>query len=551
MKKLLLVLVFTAMGMFKGQSQALVQTYVDRCTGQVNVYSVPMNGSTVVAFYNRSRVFTAQEFQNGTLQAWLEETYLWWTSLSPCSTAVTGVNNTTQQTQQTTQQATEAAQNATQAATQQVPDVPPTPTATPPVQETISTPDTSTTPDTSATTTAPDTSSTPDTQGAGSDASTGTDQTATGGSEASTSDTQADSQQTDTSSGSENTTTEETTSTESSDSSESTETSESQESTDESSTEETSGEAGDDEGNSNDGEASEEETEAENVEEESTEEESTEEESTEEESTEEEAEEEESTEEEAEEEESEEEETEEEETEEEEEEEEEEEKKALPIVLSANVLSQQSPTGEYSTAAQFGFSQSSLLGDRTYGATLMAWSNGQQFMLNFNYSKVNINDKGRVNRVYSAALGGAKMFSTYMATMNHSFVFLGKKGSATGLAFGTSVTSVELDVRGGLVYYDDISVSTSLTGFYTKPIMYSPRLTFSPMIAVSSPFANVSLFDLKNINFNKDLIFIGGTSLNYKLTKRFNLNIGATFIEATIPQFPTLANYMIGGKMTF
>ena len=78
------------MGMFKGHSQALVQTYVDRCTGQVSVFSVPMNGSTVVAFYNKSRVFTSQDFQNGTLQAWLEETYLWWTSLSPCSTTTTG-----------------------------------------------------------------------------------------------------------------------------------------------------------------------------------------------------------------------------------------------------------------------------------------------------------------------------------------------------------------------------------------------------------------------------------------------------------------------------
>ena len=77
MKKLLLVIVLTAMGMFKGHSQALVQTYMDRCTGQVRVFSVPMNGSTVVAFYDRSRVFTSQEFSNGTLQAWLEEFQAW------------------------------------------------------------------------------------------------------------------------------------------------------------------------------------------------------------------------------------------------------------------------------------------------------------------------------------------------------------------------------------------------------------------------------------------------------------------------------------------
>ena len=112
MKKLLFFIVLTAMGMFKGHSQALVQTYMDRCTGQVRVFSVPMNGSTVVAFYDRSRVFTAQEFSNGSLQAWLEETYLWWTALSPCSTTTTGAQATQQTTQQTTQQATQAATNA-------------------------------------------------------------------------------------------------------------------------------------------------------------------------------------------------------------------------------------------------------------------------------------------------------------------------------------------------------------------------------------------------------------------------------------------------------
>ena len=81
------------------------------------VYTVQMNGSTVVAYYNKSRVFTAAEFSNGTLQAWLEETYAWWQALSPCSTN-NATNNTTQQTtQNATTNATNAANNATSNAT--------------------------------------------------------------------------------------------------------------------------------------------------------------------------------------------------------------------------------------------------------------------------------------------------------------------------------------------------------------------------------------------------------------------------------------------------
>lgn len=87
-------------------AQIFTQTFVDRCTGEVKVVTANFtNGPTTVAFYNRVKVFTPQEATNGTLQAWLLETYNWWNTLSPCS-----------QTTQQTQQAQQAAQNAQQAA---------------------------------------------------------------------------------------------------------------------------------------------------------------------------------------------------------------------------------------------------------------------------------------------------------------------------------------------------------------------------------------------------------------------------------------------------
>ncbi len=73
MKKLL-ILLFLISGSSL-YSQNLTTVYVDRCTGAASVFTVPMNGQTTVAFYNRARTFTAQHFQRGELQAWLEETY--------------------------------------------------------------------------------------------------------------------------------------------------------------------------------------------------------------------------------------------------------------------------------------------------------------------------------------------------------------------------------------------------------------------------------------------------------------------------------------------
>ena len=578
MKKLLLVLFFTAMGMFKGQSQALVQTYIDRCTGQVKVFSVPMNGSTVVAFYNRSRVFTSQDFQNGTLQSWLEETYLWWTALSPCSTTTTGATATQQTTQQTTQQATQAATNAA-ASTANVnttANVPSAPTNPPPTTQTPQT----TSPDTStANTNNPSTN----TSSSGSNASsTGNGTTNTGGSTSGETTTQTESTSAETSSTETTQSSEETTSTNSSESDNQTQTEDNTETSNGSDEEGPTTETENTEGDSGDGETTSENSESEDVEETSTEEsseesseseteETTEEESkeeseteeTDEESTEEESDE--STEEESEEEDTEkesesdeEEETEEEETEEEssnEDEEEDDKKKKkkrslAPPIVTANAMSQQLPTGEFQQAVTFGISQSSLMGDKTYGLNAMVYDNLQQFMLTANYSKVHINDKGRVSRVYSASIGGMKMFTTYMAMMNHSVTFLGEKGSVAGIAFGTSITTNEIDVIDGLLYFDNQFLGLSLTGFYTKPITVSPKLSVSPMLAVSSPFMMFDMYKHTTM-WNSDLMIIGGSSFNYMLTQRFGLNLGANIIESTSSNFPTMLAFTIGGRLSF
>lgn len=533
MKKLLLVLLFTAMGMFEGHSQALVQTYTDRCTGETKIFSVPMNGQTVVAFYDRSRVFTAAEFQDGTLQAWLEATYLYWNSMSPCSSNVTGATNTQQTTQQTTQQAAQAAEAATSATTNQTTNVPDTTSTQAPDTSAASSPP----PDTSSTA---DTSSQPNTSGTESTASTGDSSGSGSGQDNSSSSGQSDSGSSEQSQNTEQNTTEETNNTESSQTEESSSTQE-EGGSDESSSdsEQSSSDEGDNESGSDDTE----ETESEDVEEESKEEESTEKES------------EEETEEESTEEETEEEETEEESTEESEEDKPSKKKKKkrkrnlAPPIVTANALAQQLPTGEYVQAMNIGISRSSLLGDKTYGLNTMIYSNGQQFMLNGNFSKVHINKEGRVNRVYSASLGVMKSFTTVMFNMNHSFVFMGKKGGVGGIAASISHSSINVDVRDGLVFFDSQVLSTALTGFWTKPFKFD-RLTISPMLAVSSPFMAMEVYD-RSVNWNTDVTIIGGSNFSYTLTKRFALNIGANVIESTMPEFPTLKTFTIGGRLSF
>ena len=189
------------------------------------------------------------------------------------------------------------------------------------------------------------------------------------------------------------------------------------------------------------------------------------------------------------------------------------------------------------------------MGTETYGLNLMVHDNLKQFMLNFNYSKVHINEEGRANRVYSGSLGGMKMFTTYMAMMNHSMVWMGKKGSVAGVAFGTTITTNEVDVIDGNIYFDNQFLGLSLTSFYTKPFNFD-RLTVSPMLAVSSPFM---MFDMYNHDtmWNKDVMIIAGSNFSYKLTQRFGINIGVNIIESSAQDFPTMKTFTIGGRLSF
>jgi len=171
-------------------------------------------------------------------------------------------------------------------------------------------------------------------------------------------------------------------------------------------------------------------------------------------------------------------------------------------------------------------------------------------MLNGSYSKVHVNKEGRVNRVYSASLGGARMFTTTMANIGQSLTYLGKKGSVKGLALSSSMISVEFNYYKGKISQDVVLFAPALTGFWTKTFPYSDRLNISPMVAVSSPFMLHDWFS-QSTTWNSDLMAIVGSNFDLMLTKRFKLNIGVNTINNTNPNIRMTWNFTIGSRFSF
>lgn len=93
MKKLLSILAFWFITNLS-YGQTFTQTFVDRCTGEVQVVTADFtSGSAIVAFYNEAKLFTYAQYTNGELQQWLVQKYAWWAALSPCSSASNATNN--------------------------------------------------------------------------------------------------------------------------------------------------------------------------------------------------------------------------------------------------------------------------------------------------------------------------------------------------------------------------------------------------------------------------------------------------------------------------
>ena len=549
MIRLLFFIVITAMGMARGYSQSLVQTYTDRCTGQTYVFSVPMNGTAVVAFYNKSRTFTAQQFTNGELKVWLEETYTWWQTLSPCSTN-TATNQTTQQTtNNATSSATNAAANATNSATSNTPS-----SSTPNTSSTNTgggTTNTNTN-DTSSGTNTTDTSSTntnsnsdTSTTDTNTDSSTSSSDTTGSDTSSETGETQSDTTSNESSSDSGGDTDTETESggsesneggDTSSDQEESNNDTESQESTEEESSTESENTESDES----------EESESDQVEEESTEEETTEE-SSEEESKEEEK----------------------------KEKKEEKKKRYNPINISANLLTQSALDGSISNAVSFGLSQSSLTGTTTYSANAMIWDNLNQFSLSVSQSDVYFNydneeklylrnpetgnkdlyfgsyyTRGSIMVVQSLSASFMYIYGTKVASFGLSNVYMGQKDNAwKGFVGGYALSGTIINIK------DDIMIMPSGVLFGTKPFP-TKRVTISPMVAlafnpVSYTFSTKKAMFKGDVELNKDITYILGSNFDLNISQRFKFNIGGNIIGTTTPGIPLTWSATIGSKFQF
>jgi len=210
--------------------------------------------------------------------------------------------------------------------------------------------------------------------------------------------------------------------------------------------------------------------------------------------------------------------------------------KTNPIIYSSDFTI--APASDViSVIASAGLSQSSLMGNTSWGISTMIWSTLDQFALSGRYTKINFN-AGKLESISNYGLTGVYLGGSILGFGTAAYIYpMGK--------YGVSGANYTLSFAGADV---GLNIANNILLFYTIPIPVNKRLTISPDIYISGSSTGY-LTAQKIFVTSDDVGFLGGASFDIAFTKRFKLNFALKSGINTNPDIPINYLMMIGTKL--
>lgn len=210
--------------------------------------------------------------------------------------------------------------------------------------------------------------------------------------------------------------------------------------------------------------------------------------------------------------------------------------KTNPIIYSSDFTIAPA-TDVISVIASAGISQSSLMGNTSWGVSTMIWSTLDQFALSGRYTKMNFN-AGKLESISNYGLTGVYLGGSVLGFGTAAYIYpMGK--------YGVSGANYTLSFSGADV---GLNIANNILLFYTIPIQINKRLTISPDIYIIGSSTGY-LTAQKIFVTSDDVGFLGGASFDIAFTKRFKLNFALKSGINTNPEIPINYLAMIGTKL--
>jgi hypothetical protein len=208
-----------------------------------------------------------------------------------------------------------------------------------------------------------------------------------------------------------------------------------------------------------------------------------------------------------------------------------------PIIYSSDFTVAPAADSDLSIIALLGMSQSSLMGNTSWGISSMIWSTFNQFALSGRYTIMNFND-GKLDNISNFGITGVYLAGTTLGFVTAASIFPFGKWGTTGVNYTFSVAGAD----------EGMNLSNNILLFYTVPVPISKRLTISPDIYLSGSATGYLTAQQKFVTSN-DVGIMTGASFDIALTKRFKFNFALKTSLNTNPIVPQTYMGMIGTKI--
>ena len=208
-----------------------------------------------------------------------------------------------------------------------------------------------------------------------------------------------------------------------------------------------------------------------------------------------------------------------------------------PIIYSSDFTVSPAADSDLSIIASLGMSQSSLMGNTSWGISSMIWSTLNQFALSGRYTIMNFND-GKLDNISNFGITGVYLAGTTLGFVTAASIFPFGKWGTTGVNYTFSVAGAD----------EGMNLSNNILLFYTVPVPISKRLTISPDIYLSGSATGYLTAQKKFVTSN-DVGVMTGASFDIALTKRFKFNFALKTSLNTNPIVPQTYMGMIGTKI--
>jgi hypothetical protein len=214
-----------------------------------------------------------------------------------------------------------------------------------------------------------------------------------------------------------------------------------------------------------------------------------------------------------------------------------------PLLLASDITMAESSAGKYLASISLGISKSSLMGDKSYSGGLVVNSNLSSIVTTGGYTKMGMKPDGQLDAIHSYGTAFAYLSGNYMNLLGYTWIKPTPKKGTYGYNVGVINLFLKND-NGGF----DYNMASSAIVFWTKPYIYSPKLTISPQVfTMFSPIAWNSATGVTTIN--RHMGFLIGSSFDYKLSKRFGFSFNYKLSGNTKPNTEFLNNFLIGSRM--